>query len=30
MFGIGGPNFFGDIHVYLCVHMPVFYVCKAQ
>ena len=29
---LGGPNFFfGDICMYtLCMHMPAFYVCKAQ
>ena len=32
MFDIGGGRiFFGDIYiVYMCVHMPVFNVCKAQ
>ena len=31
MFDLGGPNFFGDVYMYtLCVHMSVFYVCKAQ
>ena len=28
---LGGPNFFSDVYMYtLCVHMSVFYVCKAQ
>ena len=31
MFDIGGAEFFWwHIHVYICMHMPAFYVCKAQ
>ena len=31
MFDIGGAESFRrHIHVYICLHMPVFYMCKAQ